>query len=218
MCQDPSVGNVLSDIVEIGRRIYQRGMVAANDGNISCRTGENEIWVTPTGVSKGFLSPDMLVRVDRTGKQCAGTHKATSELQMHLCVYRENPDARAVVHAHPPAATAFAVAGMALESNILPEAIINLGTVPLAPYATPGTMEVAEAIAPYCKAYKGILLANHGALTWGKNLYEAYFRMESLEHYAAIYMLTTYILKKPNELTSEQVKRLLDTQNAAYKG
>lgn len=196
-------------ICEIGRRVYNRNYVAANDGNISVKVGPNEIWTTPTGVSKGYMRPEMMVKVDLSGKVLSGNMKPSSEVKMHLRVYNENPEVNAVVHAHPPVATSFAIAGISLDKPVLPEAIVLLGNVPVAPYALPGTQEVPDSIAPYCKTHNAVLLANHGALTWGRDLMEAYFRMESLEHYATILMYSNNILKKANELNSLQIADLI---------
>ncbi|CAM3391686.1 class II aldolase/adducin family protein [Cytobacillus oceanisediminis] len=196
-------------ICEIGRRVYNKNFVAANDGNISIRTGDNEIWTTPTGVSKGFMEPDMMVKMDLSGNVLEGTNKPSSEVKMHLRVYQENPESTAVVHAHPPVATSFAIAGIALDKPVSPEAIVLLGKVPVAPYATPGTQEVPDSIAPYCKDYNAVLLANHGALTWGRNITEAYFRMESLEHYALMLLYSNHIIQKSNELTTGQIAELI---------
>jgi L-fuculose-phosphate aldolase len=196
-------------ICEIGRRVYNRNFVAANDGNISVKVGPAEIWTTPTGVSKGYMTPDMMVKMDLSGKVLSGNLKPSSEVKMHLRVYNENPEVNAVVHAHPPVATSFAIAGISLDKPVLPEAIVLLGNVPVAPYALPGTYEVPESIAPFCRTHNGVLLANHGALTWGRDLMEAYFRMESLEHYATILMYTNNIMKKANELNSSQIADLI---------
>ncbi|MDQ0178487.1 class II aldolase/adducin family protein [Bacillus chungangensis] len=196
-------------ICEIGRRIYQKNFVAANDGNISVKCGPNTIWTTPTGVSKGFMTPDMMVKMDLSGKVISGKMKPSSEVKMHLRVYNENPEVNAVVHAHPPVATSFAIAGISLDKPVSPEAVVLLGTVPVAPYATPGTQEVPDSIAPYCKDYNAVLLANHGALTWGRDLIEAYFRMESLEHYALMMMYSNNIINKVNELNCSQVSDLV---------
>lgn len=196
-------------ICEVGKRIYNRNFVAANDGNISVRVGPNTIWTTPTGVSKGFMTPDMMVKMDLSGKVISGKLKPSSEVKMHLRVYQENPEVNAVVHAHPPVATSFAIAGISLEQPILPEAVVLLGTVPVAPYATPGTQEVPDSIAPYCKDHNAVLLANHGALTWGRDLMEAHFRMESLEHYALILMYSNNIINKVNELNCSQISDLM---------
>ncbi len=196
-------------ICEIGKRMYDRGYVAANDGNISVKCGPNTIWCTPTGVSKGFMTPDMMVKMDLKGNVIYGKCKPSSEVKMHLRVYNENPEVNAVVHAHPPVATSFAIAGIQLDKALLPEAVILLGNVPVAPYATPGTQEVPDSIAPYCKDHNAVLLANHGALTWGTNAIEAYHRMESLEHYAMILMYTGKIINRSNELNCEQVGELI---------
>lgn len=196
-------------ICEIGKRIYGRNFVAANDGNISVKVGPNAIITTPTGVSKGYMTPDMMVKMDLSGKVISGKMKPSSEVKMHLRVYQENPVVKAVVHAHPPVATSFAIAGISLDKPVLPEAVVLLGTVPVAPYATPGTQEVPDSIAPYCKDYNAVLLANHGALTWGKDLMEAYFRMESLEHYALMLMYTNNIINKANELNCKQISDLI---------
>ncbi len=194
-------------ICEIGRRMYERGLVVANDGNISIRQNDC-IWATPTGVSKGHMTPEMLVKLDMEGNRLEGSLKPSSEVKMHLRVYKENPLVRAVMHAHPPVATSFSIAGIPLDKPILAEAIISFGSVPLAPYATPGTQEVPDSIAPYCVDYNAVLLANHGALTWGNNPQEAYFRMESLEQYAKILMYTGHLKGGVNELRAEDVEAL----------
>ncbi|WP_226679015.1 class II aldolase/adducin family protein [Mesobacillus jeotgali] len=197
-------------ICEIGRRVYNKNFVAANDGNISVKVGPNTIWTTPTGVSKGFMTPDMMVKMDLSGKVISGKLKPSSEVKMHLRVYHENPDVNAVVHAHPAVATSYAIAGISLDQPVSPEAVVILGTVPVAPYATPGTQEVPDSIAPYCKDYNAVLLANHGALTWGSDLMQAYYRMESLEHYALMLMYSNNIINKTNELNCAQISDLID--------
>lgn len=195
-------------ILEVGRRMYAKNYVVSNDGNISVRVGENEIWTTPTGVCKGDLRQDLLVKVNLQGEVLLGDALLSSEVKMHLRVYKENPRLKAVTHAHPPVATSFAIAGLALDQPILPEAVIQLGIVPVAPYAMPGSQELAEAIAPFCQEYNGILLANHGALTWGDDLWQAYFRLESLEYYATISLYTGYILKQAQPLNEEALASL----------
>lgn len=204
-------------IIDIGKRMYGRGFVASNDGNISIRTGEDTVWVTPSGVSKGFMTKSMLVKINRKGEVLQGKRKPSSELKMHLRVYEENPEILAVTHAHPIVATSFAVAGTPLDAPILTEALLSLGTIPVAEYALPGTKEVPDSIAPFVKGYNGVLLANHGALTWGKDIYEAFYRMESVEHYAAVLMYTGYIMGKKNkELSGEQVKQLLASRREKF--
>ncbi len=196
-------------IIEIGQRMYVRNFVAANDGNISIKTGDNEVWATPTGVSKGFMKKKMLVKVDLDGNVLEGTYKPSSELKMHLRAYKENSDILSVCHAHPPICTCFAIAGIPLDAPVLAEAIITLGDVPIAPYAELGTNEVPEVIAPYCHTHNGVLLANHGAVTWAEDAFSAYYRLESMEYYAKILLITDKILEKQNKLDEKQVDRLL---------
>ena len=196
-------------IIDIGQRMYVKNFVAANDGNISIKTGDNEVWATPTGVSKGFMKKKMLVKVDLDGNILEGTYKPSSELKMHLRAYKENPKIKSVCHAHPPICTCFAIAGIPLDTPILAEAVITLGNVPVAPYAELGSEEVPEVIAPYCRTHSGLLLANHGAVTWAGDAYRAYYRLESMEYYANILMLTEKIIGKRNTLTDEQIERLI---------
>ncbi len=200
-------------IVEIGKRMYMKGFVASNDGNISVKVSPTTLWTTPTLVSKGYMTPEMLVKVNIDGEVIYGKNKPSSELKMHLRVYKENSSVLAVTHAHPPVATSFAIAGIQLDRAILPEAIVNLGTVPIAPYATPGSQEVPDSIAPFCNSYNAVLLANHGALTWGKDVFEAYYRLESLEYYATVLMYTGNIICKANELSDKQVSQLIQIRN-----
>jgi len=197
-------------ILDIGKRMYDKGFVAANDGNISCKTGPRTIWTTPTGVSKGFMTQDMLVKMDLDGKVLMGRMKPSSEVKMHLRVYEENPGLKAAVHAHPPVATSFAIAGISLDSAILTEAVMGLGSIPIAKYATPGTQEVPDSIAPFVNTHNGVLLANHGALTWGSDIYQAFYRLESVEYYATILMYTGNIIGRQNVLSCSQVNKLLD--------
>lgn len=197
-------------ILDIGKRMYDRGFVAANDGNISCMTGPRTVWTTPTGISKGFMSQDMLVKMDLDGKILMGRMKPSSEVKMHLRVYKENPGLKAVVHAHPPVATSFSIAGIGLDSAILTEAVMGLGSIPVARYATPGTQEVPDSIAPFVNTHNGVLLANHGALTWGSDLYQAFYRLESIEYYAMILMYTGNVIGRQNILSCSQVNKLLD--------
>ena len=199
----------IEQILEVGRRMYARNYVAANDGNITCRVSPDALWATPTGVSKGYMTREMLIKVDLEGRVMEGRAAPSSELKMHLRVYQENPMVRACVHAHPPAATSFAIAVIPLDRPILPEAVVQLGVVPVAPYAAPGTREVPDSIAPYCRTHNGVLLANHGALTWGMSPMQAYMRMESLEYYALVTMYTGNIIGRANELSCEQVDRLV---------
>ena len=182
----PDESRLRDGIVEVGRRLYARGYVASNDGNISVRLDDARILTTPKSVSKGFMTPDMMVIVDFEGRKMAGDREPSSELPMHLEIYRNRPDVNAVVHAHPPIATGFAVAGIPLTRAVLAEVITTLGSIPIAEYGTPSTAELPEAVRKYIKAHDGLLLANHGAVTMGKTLDEAWIRMESLEQSARI--------------------------------
>ncbi len=199
---------IKANLVEVGRRLYSRGLVAASDGNISARIGDDQIVATPTGVSKGYMSPEMLITLNLDGKKLCGTLKPSSELMMHLEVYRQRPDVLAVVHAHPPVATAFAVAGKALDSPVLPEIILTVGTIPLAKYGTPSTEEVPASIRPYLEKHDALLLKNHGALTLGTDLFNALYKMESIEHFAII-SLYAELLGGEQGLPPEEVKKLL---------
>jgi len=196
-----------ADIVEIGRRMYARGYTASNDGNISVRLGADRLLMTPKSVCKGFMTPDMMCITDLTGRKLEGDRDPSSEMQMHLEVYRQRPDVQAVVHAHPPIATGFAVAGIPLDRAVLAEVLTTLGSVPIAEYATPSTKELPEAVRKYIRAHDGMLLANHGALTVGGDLYSAYFKMETVEHFAKI-SLVARLLGRENLISREEVMRL----------
>jgi L-fuculose-phosphate aldolase len=196
-----------ADIVEVGRRLYARGYCASNDGNISVRLDDRRLLTTPKGVSKGYMTPDMMVVTDLSGKKLAGDREASSELLMHLAVYRNRPDANAVVHAHPPLATGFAVAGIPLDRAVLAEVITTLGSIPIADYGTPSTPELALAVERHIKAHDALLLANHGALTVGHELYATYFKMETIEHFAKI-SLVARLLGRERLLSREEVDRL----------
>jgi L-fuculose-phosphate aldolase len=196
-----------SDIVEIGRRMYARGYTASNDGNISVRLGPDRLLMTPKSVCKGFMTPDMMCITDLQGRKLQGDRDPSSEMLMHLEVYRQRPDAQAVVHAHPPIATGFAVAGIPLDRAVLAEVLTTLGSIPIAEYATPSTSELPDAVRKYIKAHDGMLLANHGALTVGADLFGAYYKMETIEHFAKI-SLVARLLGRENLIAREEVDRL----------
>jgi len=196
-----------ADIVEIGRRMYARGYTASNDGNISVRLGSDRLLMTPKSVCKGFMTPDMMCITDLDGKKLQGDRDPSSEMLMHLEVYRQRPDAQAVVHAHPPTATGFAVAGIPLNRAVLAEVLTTLGSIPIAEYATPSTKELPEAVRKYIRAHDGMLLANHGALTVGADLYAAYYKMETIEHFAHI-SLVARLLGGENLISRDEVERL----------
>ncbi len=195
------------DIVEVGRRLYARGYTASNDGNISLRLDAARLLMTPTSVCKGFMSTDMMCITDLDGKKIAGDRNPSSEMQMHLEVYRQRPEVQAVVHAHPPIATGFAVAGIPLDRAVLAEVVTTLGSVPIAEYATPSTRELPEAVRKYVKAHDGMLLANHGALTMGADVFAAYYKMETIEHFAKI-SLVARMLGGERLLSRDEVTRL----------
>ena len=197
------------EICEVGRRVYQRGYVAANDGNISVRMQDDRILCTPTGVSKGFITEDMLAICDLDGQQVAGTMRISSEIRMHLEIYKLRPDVYSVVHAHPPTATGFAVAGIELTQCVLPEVIVSLGGVPLADYGTPGGPDIVEPMKPLLKDYDAILMANHGAVTLGKDVMDAHFKMETVEHFAKI-ALVAHQLGQVKTLSEGHVNELID--------
>ena len=202
-----SVETLRADIVEIGRRMYARGYTASNDGNISVRIAPDRLLMTPKSVCKGFMTPDMMCVTDLSGKKISGDRDPSSEALMHLEVYRQRPDVNAVVHAHPPIATGFAVAGIPLDRAVLAEVLTTLGSIPLAEYATPSTSELPDAVRKYIKAHDGMLLANHGALTVGADLYGAYYKMETIEHFAHI-SLVARMLGRENLISREEVVRL----------
>ena len=204
---------IRAEIVEVGRRMYARGYTASNDGNISVRLGPERLLMTPKSVCKGFMTPDMMCITDLEGRKLQGDRDPSSEMLMHLEVYRQRPDAQAVVHAHPPTATGFAVAGIPLDRAVLAEVLTTLGSIPIAEYATPSTRELPEAVRKYIKAHDGMLLANHGALTVGADLYGAYYKMETIEHFAKI-SLVARLLGRENLLSREEVMRLQELRGS----
>jgi L-fuculose-phosphate aldolase len=198
------------EIIRVCRKLESRGLIAASDGNVSCRTGEGCILITPAGVSKGDLEPEMIAKTSMGGELLEGPIGPSNEIRMHLHVYGKRPDVSAVVHAHPPVATAFTVAGYPLNSKVLPEAWIVLGKVRVAPYATPGTDEVPLSIEPYIMDSRAILLKRHGALTFGGGLMEACIRMEKIEHCAKILLYAAMLedRKVPVALTEVEIAKL----------
>jgi len=201
-------------IVEAGRRLHDRFFVASNDGNISARLGGDRYLITPTNVNKGDLAPEDLLLVDGQGKVLSGTRKPTSEMKMHLAIYRQRADVKAVVHAHPPAATGFAACRIRLDQDVLlPEVIFSLGRIGFAEYGTPTTEEIPQAVEKEIANCEALLLANHGALTVGEEVLAAYYRMEVLEMYARV-RLVTRLLGEPKALSAEQVRELEKVRQA----
>jgi L-fuculose-phosphate aldolase len=195
-------------ICKTGRKMYSHGFVVACEGNLSVRFDENRILVTPAGACKGYLAPKDLLVTDLSGVVLCGTKQPSTELLMHLLYYRLRPDVRAVCHAHPPTATGFAAAGRALEEAVLPEVIVGLGKIPLAPYGTPGTRELCAGIEPLAANYDAILLENHGVVTCGQDLTTAYQRLETVEQFARI-LLVAESLGGPHLLPRTEVKKLI---------
>ena len=198
-------------ICDVGHKLWQLGFVAANDGNISVKLDEDTFLSTPTGVSKAILTPDMIIKVNSKGEAIESTEhdKPSSEVKMHIRCYKERPDLKAVVHAHPPTATGFAVAHIPLDQYTMPEAIIFLGSVPIAPYGTPSTDEVPESLVPFLQDHDCILLENHGAISMGVDLTTAYYKMETLEHFAKV-SLVAHQLGCAAELSKSQLDACID--------
>jgi L-fuculose-phosphate aldolase len=199
------------DIIKIGSLVFQKGWIASNDGNISIRLDAERILCTPTGVCKGMMHVDDLIIVDYKGNKIFGRRERTSEIAMHLTVYEMRPEIKAVVHAHPPVATGFATAGRPLNLALLPEVIIGLGCVPLADYGLPGTPALTEPMLPLIPKYDALLMANHGAVCYGEDVFQAYFRMETMEHFARI-NLVAELLGGAKVLPRPEVDKLLDSR------
>lgn len=201
--------NMREEVCRVGRLLYDRGYVVSNDGNISVRAGENRVLITPSGVSKGRMEPDMLVLTDLDGNVISGDRYPSSESKMHYMVYRNRPDINAVVHAHPPVSTAFAVCRRPLKERYLAEMVVGLGgEVPVTEYALLSTDAVPRSIEPYVTDHNAVLLANHGVLAYGENLWAAFDRLEMVEHTASIY-LNVFKLGGGVELTDGQTRELL---------
>ena len=196
-----------AEIVRIGRLLHSKGFVAAMDGNISARLGEDLILSTPTCMSKGMMEPEDLVLVDLRGRKIEGRRMVSSEIQMHLLIYRLRPEVHGIVHAHPPTATGFAASGLALDRALVSEIVVALGSVPLARYGTPGTPELLAALEPLIPGHEAILMANHGAVTYGEDVLRAYMHMETVEHFAKI-SLVAHVLGHEELLSRESVDKL----------
>lgn len=195
------------EIVRCCRRLWEAGLIAGADGNVSVRLGRDRLLVTPRGLHKAELTARDLVEVSLSGSHRRGSRRATTELDLHLRAYRRHGDCGAVVHAHPPVATAFAVAGEPMPADVLPELILYLGDVPVAPYATTGTPALGDVVEPLLARHVAVLLANHGAVTWGPDLATARIRMESLEHSARI-LLAARLLGRTTRLSPDQIDAL----------
>jgi L-fuculose-phosphate aldolase len=195
------------DIVRFGKMLYDRGYVAATDGNLSVRVGKKHILTTPTAMCKGMLRASDLVVADLDGNRVSGRRCVSSEIAMHLLIYRLRPEVNAIVHAHPPTATGYAAAGLALDQPLLSEVVICLGNIPLADYGTPGTPELSEVLEPLIPEHDAIIMSNHGVVAYGEDIHVAYMRMETVEHFAKI-ALVTHLLGKQKLLTDPEVQKL----------
>ncbi len=202
---------VREQICDVCHKMWQLGWVAANDGNVSVKLDDGTFLATPTGISKSFITPEKLVRIDKDGNilEAVGNYKPSSEIKMHLRCYTEREDVGAVVHAHPPTATGFAVANIPLDKYTMIETVVALGSIPVTPYGTPSTNEVPEAIAPYLAEHDVMLLKNHGALSVGDSLLTAYYKMETLELFAKI-SLNARLLGGEEELPRDKIDTLIE--------
>lgn len=201
---------IREQICDVCHKMWQKGWVAANDGNVSALLPDGTFLATPTGISKSFITPEKIVRIDREGKilEAQEGYRPSSEIKMHLRCYEEREDVGAVLHAHPPVATGYAVANKPLDEYSMIETVLTLGSVPVTPYGTPSTYEVPEAIAPYIQEHDAVLLQNHGALTVGSDVITAYYRMETLELFAQI-SLNAHLLGGAQEISKENIDRLI---------
>ena len=195
------------EIVRLGKRLYERGFIAATDGNLSVRLDDERLLVTPTCMCKGMMEADDLVVVDMHGRKLEGDRGVSSEVEMHLLIYGMRPEVCAIVHAHPPTATGFAAAGVSLEEPLISEVVLTLGSVPLAKYACPGTKDLSSSLRPLVTAHNAILMANHGVVAYGDDLDQAFMHMETVEHFAKI-ALVARTLGTPQPIAPEEVRKL----------
>jgi L-fuculose-phosphate aldolase len=205
-----------SDIIEICKRVHSNGWVASNDGNISIKISPNEVLCTPTGMSKGYLTPDQLVKVDMNGNKLEGELEASSEVKIHLDVYKHKEGINSAVHAHPPYSTAYAVAGIPLDQCVIPEIIVSLGSIPLTKYGTPSTKEIPENIRKHLQDHNAFLMENHGAFAIGADVYQAYYRMESMELFAKISLLAK-TLGNVNNISEDNVRKIIELRSNFIK-
>jgi L-fuculose-phosphate aldolase len=203
-------------IVQYGRQLHDNGLVAATDGNLSVRLDDRRLLVTPTCMSKGMMRPSDMVVVDMEGNRLSGKRRVSTEIGMHLLIYRLRPDVCGIVHAHPPTATGFAASGLDLNRPLVCEVVVGLGSIPLARYGTPGTPELTDGLEPLIPGHDAILMANHGVVTFGSSLENAYMKMETVEHFAQI-ALVTHLLGRQQPLKSEELEKLL-TARSRYQG
>lgn len=210
----PEAERVKQEICDIGKRIWQRDYVDGNGGNISYRIGANQVLCTPTLVSKGFMTPDMICMVDLEGNQLAGTYKRTSEITTHLAIYKGCAQAKAVTHAHPVHATAFAMAGYEPPQCLIPEQEVFVGRVPVAPYRTPGSPEMAKVIEPLAEKHQAILMGNHGIITWGTGVEDAYWKMEIVDAYCRTLVIASHLPSRNTTIPPDEITKLLDLKKS----
>ena len=204
------------EIASFGKMLHERGYVAAMDGNLSVRLDERRILATPTAMSKSMMRPSDMVIVDLEGRHISGRRAVSSEIAMHLLIYKLRPDVQGIVHAHPPTATGFAAAGIALNQPLVCEVVIGLGSIPLAKYGTPGTPELTEALEPLIPQFDAILMSNHGVVTYADTLHHAYMKMETVEHFSQI-ALVTHLLGRQQPLGHEELEKLM-LARSKYQG
>ena len=207
----PSDAKAKEMICSIGRKMYQKQFVAANDGNLTIRTSKNTIIMTPTGVSKGDLTPEMLIKADLDGNILRGTYKPTTEMPMHLRIYRENDAIMSTAHAHPIFLSCFANMGANLDLALTPATAAISGKIPVAPFCNPGSLALADSVAPYVNDYSIVMLANHGPISWGYSPLEAWYVLEEAENYAKLAIIQKYIVKEFRPITKAQIKEVADT-------
>ena len=212
----PNESQSRREIVDYGRQLHACGYVAAMDGNLSVRLDSKRILSTPTAMSKGMMKPSDLVIVDMEGRKLAGRRNVSSEIGMHLLIYKLRPDVHGIVHGHPPTSTGFAAAGIALNKPLVCEVVIGLGSIPLAKYGTPGTPELTDALAPLVPQYDAILMSNHGVVTYADSLQHAYMKMETVEHFAKI-ALVTHLLGRQQPLSEQELEKLVAARSK-YQG
>jgi L-fuculose-phosphate aldolase len=215
--QGKSIHDHKLDIVQIGKMMYERRFIVAGDGNISIKIDDKLILATPTSLCKGMLTPDQIVKIDLSGQVLEGEYRPSSEIKMHLAAYQTRPDIQAVVHAHPPISTGFAVAGIPLDQLILAEMVVNFGAIPLAPYHSPSTPELADAVAEKVRCFDAVLMANHGVMTIGPDVYTAYHRLEMVEQFATV-SLVAHVLGRANTFSSAQLTDLITLRQQAGIG
>lgn len=211
-----SAAKISEELIKISHRLEEKGFVAATDGNISARLSDGNILATPSSMNKGFVTASDLVQVTLTGKQVKGKRKPSTEIKMHLFIYQQRADVNAVVHAHPVYATGFAAAGIPLKENVFPEVAVGFGNIPLADYATPSTDEVAASLLPFVEKYDAVLLSNHGVVTYGHDLWDAYFKMEKVEQIARMLFVAEH-LGGAQQLNKKQLLLLQELSNTIYK-